>query len=183
MPVRGFRRANVRTRGPDRDRLAGGDVLSNRIPGAPVIPRARVGAALTQPYPPLPAGWMNSLNEWIVFADLTRPRRFVLWIDFQFQAAVPAPGLTGKGFNRADFLILPEGKNGLVDAFYPRGLVLNPMSPFTHPSAAKDKIERLILGSNGFGEVFIEEVDLLQRPHFIVGEALRGRDLSSRGSG
>lgn len=183
MPVRGFKRHSTRTKGPDRDRLGATDVLSNRVAGAPVIPRARIPASLLLPYKPMPPSWPNSLLEWVTFDYLTRVKHFTIFVDFQFQAAVPAPGLNGKGFTRADFLVLPGGKAGLPDGFYPRGLILNPISPFTHPSRAKDTIERLILGNNGFLEIFLDDVPLLATPRFVIEAGLRGRDLSSRGAG
>lgn len=180
-PVRGFSRANAGRRGVQAPALPRGGLPSKKVPGAPVIPRVRVNEAATSPA--LPAGWGNSQLEWIVWAYLVLRKRFREGRDFAYQAALPAPGLNSKDFNRADFWILPTGANGVPDGFYPRGVVLNPISPFTHQLAAKDKIERLILGNAGFREVFLDDRDLQTRPGPVIEAGLRGRDRSSRGEG
>lgn len=179
----GFKRTNTGQRGttvsPGR---AGG--TSNRVPGAPVIPRAKVGpGAASDPYNHPPPSWFGPVTEWAVWYDLVVIRKFVQWVDFQYQPAISAPGLNKKGFNRADFLILPGGKGGGGAALAPRGIVINPISDFTHPSRALDILERNILGNNGYLEIFIEARDLQTRAHVVVGLALAGRDVSSRGTG
>lgn len=180
---RGFKRTNTGQRGatisPGR---AGG--TSNRVPGAPVIPRAKSGPSTASDlYQNPPASWFGPVGEWAIWYDLTIVRKFVQWVDFQYQPAISAPGLNKKGFNRADFLILPNGKGGGGAALAPRGIVINPISDFTHPSRALDILERNILGNNGYLEVFIDARDLQTRAHVVVGLALQGVDVSSRGSG
>ena len=135
-----------------------------------------------QPYPP-PSGKMigRPITEWVVYDDLTRRRNFREGYDFLYQVAIPAPGLLrSRGFNRADFWILPSGRNGSPGGAFARGLILNPYSTFTHPEPSKDRLERAILASALFLEIYLEETALLASPHYLVGMALRGVDLSGR---
>lgn len=118
-----------------------------------------------------------------MFYDLTVVRKFVQGTDFLYQPALTAPGLNKKGFARSDFLILPLGKGAAAAALAPRGIVINPISAFTHPSRALDVLERTILLGQGFLEIFIADYDLATRAHIVVGLALRGIDVSTRGSG
>lgn len=186
MPFRnkGFTRTNTRQKeapevSPGRNRGT-----SNRVAGAPVIPRAKGGPSpQSDPYRNPPPSWFGPVTEWAVYYDLTVVRKFRERVDFLYQPAITAPGLNKKGFNRADFLILPLGKGAAAAALAPRGIIINPISAFTHPSRALDVIERQILLGQGFLEIFIADYDLATRAHVVVGLALRGIDVSTRGSG
>lgn len=164
-----------------------------QLPKVPGLPRRSSGGLLhlpradklTQesftPYRQPPAGWRGPLTEWVVYDDLTFRRQFREGQDFLYQVAIPAPGLLrSRGFNRADFWILPNGKNGSPGGAFSRGIVINPVSFFTHPNPSHDRLERAILARAEFLEVFIDEAPLLSDPHYMVGLALRGIDVSSR---
>lgn len=133
-------------------------------------------------YPP-PSGKMigRPITEWVVYDDLTRRRNFREGEDFLYQVALPVAGLLrSRGFTRADFWILPRGKNGSPGGAFSRGIIINPISFFTHPNPSQDRMERAILAASQFLEVFIDEGPLLADPHYMVGLALRGIDVSSR---
>lgn len=116
-----------------------------------------------------------------MYDELTFRRKFREGVDFLYQVAIPAPGLVrSRGFNRADFWILPSGKNGSPGGAFSRGIVINPYSEFTHPNPSKDRLERAILARAGFLEVYIAEPSLLADPSYYVGLALRGIDVSDR---
>lgn len=120
------------------------------------------------------------ITEFLVMDDLTRRRGFREGYggDFLYQAAIPAPGLNRRGFNRGDFLILPEGRGGnAAGAAYPRGILINPRNSFTH-RIPTDLIERAILAASGVFEIFIEQRHLERDAHYYVGRALRAIDLS-----
>ncbi len=185
MPFRdrGYSRTNSR-QGIKHPSLRNPDVLDERVAGAPKTPRHHGTAKDYQRIPDPPPDWFGPRTEWIVFYVLTRLKGFVMgWgRDFLYQSAVPAPGLfTGKQFERADFLILPGGKGGdAAYGFSPKGILINPISSFTHPSAAKDRIERAILAGQGYREIFITDIDLNARPVQVIDLALRGIDVSGR---
>jgi len=180
---RGFTRTNT-SRGPATISPGRANDTSNRVPGAPVIPRTKSGPSpQSDPYQNPPPSWFGPVSEWAVWYDLVVIRKLQPGVDFAYQAALPAAGLNMKGFNRADYWVFPWGKAGAGGATYPQGIVINPITPFTHPSRAKDILERIILGRNGFLEIFIEGRDLATRAHIVVGLALRGIDVSSRGTG
>lgn len=185
MPVknRGFTRTNS-GRGPTALSPGRAGGTSNRVAGAPVVPRAQSGPSpQSDPYNNPPPGWFGPVTEWAVYYDLTVRRKFVRFVDFDYQAALPAPGLNRKGFERSDFWIFPWGKGGAGASLAPRGIVINPFAAYTHKVRAVDIIERGILLNNGFLEIFIDARDLATRAHVVVGLALRGIDVSSRGTG
>ena len=159
--------------------------LGARLPGSPG-PAPRI-EGVTQRFlrglRALPAWFFGPLTEWIVYADLVYRRKLREGTDFLRQVALAAPGINTKGFNRADFFFPPTGAVGWVGGVYTRGLVANPITPFTHPSRAKDLFERAALGGVGILVVYIEGRDLETRPHEVIGLALRGVDVSSRGLG
>jgi hypothetical protein len=181
---RGFTRTNTRQKaaprlGPRPDRS-----IANRVAGAPIIPRAQSGPSTkTDPYRTPPHSVTGPVTEWAVMYDLTVARKFVEGVDFLYQPALTAPGLNKKGFNRADFLILPQGKGAAAASLAPRGIIINPISDFTHPSRALDILERTILLGQGFLEIFVADYDLQVRAHVVIGLALAGIDVSSRGTG
>lgn len=157
--------------------------LSARLPGTPRGPVVEgVTEKFLRPYPDPPPHWFGPLTEWIVEDDLVRRRGFVEGVDFDRQVALTAPGINTKGFNRADFVLWPAGKAGGLGGIYHRGLVINPISFYTHPSRAKDLMERAILAQAGYAVIYVRDTDLERRPHEVVGLALRGIDISDRGS-
>lgn len=150
-------------------------------PGAPAPPREEgITEASLQPYPDPPPDWTGPLTEWVVYWYLTVVRKARPGVDFLYQEALPVPGYlaSGRGF-RSDFWILPEGKFGNpAGADYPRGLVLDPFSFFTHPPSGLDLLRKALLARSGFFLVWLEDVDLERAPRYYVGEALRGVDHS-----
>jgi hypothetical protein len=96
--------------------------------------------------------------------------------DFFYQRGIAAPGLFfRKPFTRGDF-ILPAYGNA------PRGLVLDPISAFTHPTPWFDIRKRRILALQGYRLIFVEDWALNRNPEYVLEYALRGVDLSSLGS-
>jgi hypothetical protein len=158
--------------------------LSVKLPGTP---RGPVVEGVTQKFlrnvRAVAAWFFGPLTEWILYVDLVYKRTFAEGIDFLRQVALTAPGINTKGFNRADFVILPTGKGGGQGGVYHRGTVINPISAFTHPSRGKDLMERATLGQAGWLVIYVEDYDLERRPHEVVGLALRGVDVSTRGLG
>jgi len=135
-----------------------------------------------QPFPP-PSGKMigRPITEWAIYDDLTRRRGFREGQDFLYQVAIPAPGLLrSRGFTRSDFWLLPHGRAGSPGGAFARGIILNPYSVWTHPNPSKDRLERAILAAALYLEIYLEETALLADPHYLVGLALRGIDVSGR---
>lgn len=161
--------------------------LQRNVPGAPRAPRSQeVDARTLQPYPDPPANWSGPLTEWVVWWWLTKRERYVPNRDFVYQPAIGTEIAVGgptnsKGFVRADFLIVPQGQHGPMGYPYVNGLVINPITPFTHPSKAKDQLERSVFATLGYLEVFIDGDDLTgptARPATVMRLALRGVDVS-----
>jgi hypothetical protein len=79
-------------------------------------------------------------------------------------------------FTRGDFVIFNFGKAL-------RGVVLDPLTPFTHPTPWFDLQKRRILALQGWQVIFIDAGDLQAFPGRAIEAALRGVDLSRRGRG
>ena len=159
-----------------------------RVPtGAPRIPRARqVGQEQLRPYPEDLSRYPgNSGLEKIIGWWLTEKAHYVYGVDWLFQVAIGTTGAIGgatnqKGFLRVDQLILPEGKHGGLGYPYQRGLILNAFTAFTHPSDAKDRLERSVLAQLGYRVVYLDGFDLENRPDYVLRRALRGIDISRK---
>lgn len=163
--------------------------------GAPKPPRttATRRALTADPGAKKPPWFRGSQPEWAVWRDLVyrrgmipafdpRTRRTRRDFDFQFQAAIPVTQVNANTpFFRGDFWIPPGRKGGYVGYPYSRGLVLDPITGFTHDQPGEDRYRRTRLAQFGFLLVWIEARDLVNRPHEIVGRALRGADESSIG--
>lgn len=149
---------------------------------------------LTRPYPPPPTGWSDPwrsyylphpwsgpLTEWVTWWYLVKRKHMLPGRDFYYQMATPAPGLfINKPFTRNDFVIpcpnqFVRGPGAL------RALVLDPMSPFTHPFAWFDKQKRDTMAMEGILYIYLEQNTLLLSPAYVIEKALRGIDVSSRG--
>lgn len=164
--------AFLRRRTPDRTR---------RVVGAPKIPYGPGRREEEEPWRVPPYGWPGSNLEYAVMWYLTEHgiepnrRKLRINIDFFWQRAASAPGLfLSRAFTRADFAL--PGWPGAR-----RGLILDPLYPFTHKSIKHDLDKRRILAGQGWKLIFLDGGPLISRPHGIIEQALDGRDLSNRG--
>lgn len=150
---------------------------------APRIPYIRARRERTRPWLRIPHGFPGSNLEWATMWYLSihgvgpSRRKLILGRDFFWQKAISAPGLFFlRGFTRGDF-VLPG---------YPgarRGIILDPITPFTHKTAWFDLRKRTILFLQGWKVIFLDGVPLLRNPGPLIEYALRGIDLSKRGRG
>lgn len=154
------------------------------LPGAPPArPTLAFTAKELSAVPPQPRTFVGPSTEWAVYWVLTKKlgaregRDFVRQFPVGTVAAIGGP-TNGKGFTRTDFWIVPTGRLGR-DLRWPKGIIINPISPLTHPDLNHDRRERDALNSLGWGEIFIDWDDLEKRPIAVVKEALRGIDTSS----
>jgi hypothetical protein len=163
-----------------------------RLRGAPRLPRVS-GAPQKQPWEVAPA-WFRArypaapITEWACIWALTTVYKFRppfglggrpgARADFLYQPILPIPGLNQSNANRADLWLLP-GSPAIIVPPYNRGLILNPRSEFTHPDHAKDRMERALLGQYGYQEIYLDEAPLMHDPQYLVGQAIRGIDLSA----
>jgi hypothetical protein len=161
--------------------------LQHKAPGAPPAPRsAEITQESLRPYPADLSRWpaggshLENICHWWLIAK----RGYVPNQDYLIQAAVGTAGAIGgptntKSFLRVDILLLPQGRHGGLGYPYQRGLIWNPISPFTHPSIGKDRLERNVLATLGYRVVYIDGDDLETRPDFVLRLALAGTDISS----
>jgi hypothetical protein len=147
-------------------------------------PRFRPEGVWHKSYPPAPASWVHSELEWATWWVLTTKLKYRRYLDFGYQQAIPAAGLNKVAPDfRSDFWLYPWGRNGNPAGYrYPKGIVLDPLSFFTHKSKAHDILKRTVLATSGFLCVFIDQGDLERRAEEVVRWAARGVDQSSRRS-
>jgi hypothetical protein len=150
-------------------------------------------AEIVRPYPPPPREWTQSELEWIVWWVLVergwkiygRPNvkgRTEVYEDADaiYQPAIPVAGLnTVKDFFRADFLLVPGKKAPAPGPPFSRGILLDPVTPWTHPDAGRDRFRRSLLAKAGYLLVWLDGAELQQRPKELVAAAIRGQDDSS----
>lgn len=160
--------------------------LQRAAPGAPRAIRSQeVSQATLRPYPDDLSRYPgNSHLEKITGWWLMAKKGYQYNVDFLFQVAVGTDGAIGgatnsKGFLRVDFLLVPQGRHGGLGYPFQRGLILNPISFFTHPSIAKDRLERSVLATLGYLVVYLQDSDLETRPDYALRLALRGTDISA----
>lgn len=137
-----------------------------------------------QAFPDPPPSYGQSRLEWITLWWLTRRKHLRQNIDFFTQIALNAPGLQVTPFTRVDFAIVSGSGTYLGEAGpTQRGICLDPLSVFTHPNPAHDKLKRAILAGQGWQLIFIDGEDLEPDPDRVLSLALRGIDVSSRAEG
>jgi hypothetical protein len=150
------------------------------LPGTPKLGR-RARLARFIPYPPPPPWWSGVIAEWAVYWYLTTRKHFQEGKDFYYQAPVFAPHLfRARDFTRVDFLVDlgPRSRAGQIGKY--TALAMDPFTNFTHPNIQLDKDKRSDLDLDGYLLIFLYEPQLLLGPGYLVEEALRGRDHSSR---
>jgi hypothetical protein len=147
-------------------------------------PRFRPESGWDKSYPQPPASWNHSELEWACYWVLTARMKLRLWEDFSYQRKVPAAGLNKVSADfRSDFWIFSHGRAGGGGGYrYPMGVILDPLSFFTHKSKGLDILKRQILATNGFLCIFLDSADLYRAAEHYVRLAVRGVDLSSRRS-
>lgn len=153
------------------------------LPGAPRVRRAdRLTAASARAYPPKPARFRGPETEWACWWFLTAVKGFAPGRDFFFQAPLPALGVFVRGFTRVDFLIPfgPGLKGGMAVRGGRRGIVWDPITPFTHALPGLDRLKRAVLAKGGYRLVFIDGTALERDPRGVLELALRGIDVSTR---
>lgn len=140
-----------------------------------------------------PPQWPGSDLEWICWKSLIDLGHKIfgrpdvegkvddpMEADWYWQPAIVAPGLnTAKDFYRADFASTTWGKVQPPTG-YDRGILLDPRGLFTHPDPGKDRMHRSILAAEGWRLVFLDDVDLYNRPMEVIRLAIRGVDVSRR---
>lgn len=134
-------------------------------------------------YPPPPAWWTAPAEEWIVYWYLKYKLHWEENKDFYYQARVFLPGFfQSKNFTQADFLIDlgPAAAAGMIGHY--SALVLDPFTEFTH-DLALDLARKAALDQEGYLLVFLAQHDLEARTEYTMREALRGVDISNRGTG
>lgn len=154
---------------------------TRRLEGAPLVPYVRDQRNQREPWRDVPPGFPGSNLEYAVWWYFTEEgiqpnhRKLIPGRDFFWQRAQAAPGLfIGQGFTRSDF-VLPGWPGA------PRGIVLDPLTAFTHSSAWFDLRKRNILLGRGWKVIFLDGMPLLSSPRTIIEAALKGVDLSRRG--
>lgn len=181
---RGFTLTNPRTRRKStvntRTFSTGGRAIDTLQGALPVPHVSRIGPE-NRPWLHVPASWPGPQTEWAVYWYISirgidpAKRKLKLGYDYLYQGALAAPGLFNtKPFTRGDFVIFGYGRAL-------RGVVLNPVTPFTHPNPRDDIESRRILALQGWQEIFIDAADLQVFPGRAVELALRGIDISRRG--
>jgi hypothetical protein len=151
------------------------------LPGAPLIPYIRASRYSGRPWLRVPIGWPGSNLEWYVWWYLSiygiepSRRKLVPGRDFFWQKAQGAPGLfIGRNFTRADFVI-PHWPGA------PMGIILDPLTSFTHASIWHDLRKRQVLIGMGWRLIFLDGPALTANPRTVIEAALRGVDTSKRG--
>jgi hypothetical protein len=141
----------------------------------------RTGILENKPWRVSGPNWGGPVTEWAIYWYLSihgvkpNDRKLRRNFDYFYQAGVPAPGLFAtKPFFRADFVIPGYGKGV-------RGVVLDPETPFTHPSPKDDRDKRQILATQGFQWIAIDADALRVYPGTVIELALHGIDVSYRG--
>lgn len=179
--VRGFQRrgvgAQVKAPRLPRPRLPGWAVA-----GAPTIQRPRTPSH-TYIFPAPPPDWLASIGEWVVFWYLMYVKRWPLNETWYYNGRVFLPYFyTSQDFTQSDFIVDlgPLSAAGMLAGY--TAMVLDPITPFTHPDPQHDKDRRDALGGEGYLLVFLEEHDLLFQTRRVLEAALRGQDLSTRGA-
>ncbi len=153
------------------------------LPGAPDIGK-RLSIKPYQPYPDMPNWWLGPIGEWIVYWWCTQIKHYQENKDFYYQAALFAPFLfSSRDFTRVDFLLDYGPQSAVPPVGRYRALCLDPITAFTHPDPHFDKERRNELEEAGYLLIFLETHDLETRPLEVLDDALRGRDVSSRGTG
>lgn len=165
---------------PRRVAVSGGQRSRAVRTGYP-IPRAT--QEVDRPWLHAPPGWFGPVTEWACMWYLTEhgigPQRRKLreGREFAYQKGLKSPGLfLRKPFTRGDFVLFNLGRG-------PKGTVLDPITPFTHPDPWFDIRKRRILLLFGWRVIFLEAFMLARDPGFVIEAALRGADYSSRGQG
>lgn len=167
--------------------------------GAPPPPPIRRTEGVTQESlygDRVPAGWQRAETEGIVWKDLVsrgwkiygRPNVQGQTLNYAeadaiYQPAIPVAGLNQtKDFFRADFLIVPGKKGPSPGPPYSRGIILDPVTDWTHRNTGVDRLRRGLLAQAGYLLVWIDAGrtgPLYTRPHQIITIALYGGDDSS----
>jgi len=160
------------------------------LPGAPRVPRSQgvtrksLRGDLFEPRP----GWTGSLNEWVVYAVLTRRLGYTAinegGRDFYYgNVDIPLPGYLRGGKFRADFII-PYGPTRKLGAgFGYTAIIFDPYNEYTHADHALDLLRKNLLEQARYQYIFMEENALMADPEGIVRLGLRGRDVSPLGVG
>ncbi|MBP9897464.1 MAG: hypothetical protein KBF28_03765 [Gemmatimonadales bacterium] len=164
--------------------------------GAPKAPRLADPVPITElvrAYPPAPPQWVGSELEWIVWWALVERGwkifgrqnvrgRTDIYADADaiYQPAIPVAGLNiVKDFFRADFLLVPGKKAPSPGPPFPRGVILDPVTPWTHPNAGIDRLRRSLLARAGYLLVWLDGAQLQARPKEVIAAAISGADDSS----
>jgi hypothetical protein len=148
--------------------------------GAIPVPRSHQSPE-NRPWRNPPQSWGGPATEWSVYWYLSvhgiepNGRKLTVGIDYYYQRGLAAPGLfLRKPFTRGDFVLPGYGK-------LHRGVVLDPVTPFTHKEYWFDLQKRRILAREGWQVIFIDAPDLYVFPGRVVELGLRGVDISQRG--
>lgn len=175
------RQARASTVNPHR--LSAGGAALGVLRGALAVPHTPRGGVVNEPWRRPPPSWPGPQTEWACYWYLSvrgiEPgrRKLKLGLDYLYQGGLAAPGLfRNKPFTRGDFVIFNFGRAL-------RGVVLDPLTPFTHPTPWFDLQKRRILALQGWQVIFIDAGDLQVFPGRAIEAALRGVDLSRRGRG
>jgi hypothetical protein len=155
--------------------------LPPELRGAITPPRSR-SPVENRPWRVPPPTWTGPQTEWACYWYLSirgiEPNRRKLRVnqDYYYQRGLSAPGLFRyKPFTRGDF-VLP----GFGRARY--GVVLDPLTPFTHQQSWEDLTKRRVLALQGWQVIFIDAWRLdRQFPGYVIELALAGTDISLRG--
>jgi hypothetical protein len=179
---------------PKKPRLPSRPSVGRRAPGAPTSPRSYRGTeAERRPEQVPPRWWVHSDLEWITFDYFRRVKHWKILgapndpdapssyvgADVLFQVPIPAPTYGLKGVFRGDFWVLSTGRNGSPGFPYRKGIVLDPVTTFTHRDTSQDRLRRNLLAQGEFLLIFIDGTDLYNRPRDVIELALKGRDVST----
>jgi len=173
--VKGFTRRGI-GRGATTPRLPRAE-----LPGLTGVPRAKTPTH-TYVWPPPPQTWLASIGEWITFWYLMYIKRWEFNRTWYYNGRVFLPFyFASRDWTQADFIVdLGPGSQAGMLAPY-RAIVLDPITPFTHPDPQRDRDRRTALDEEGYLLIFLEEWALMFQTRRVLEDALRGRDVSTRG--
>lgn len=170
--------------------------VRNKLKGTPTAPRSfRFTREEVDPGKTPPPWWVHSDLEWIVYRYLTEEKGYVVYgahqdpkgpksavgADVLYQVPIPAPGYKLNNKFRGDFWVLPTGKNGPSPYPYVKGIVLDPVNPWTHRDTNEDRFRAAILGAGGYLLIWLDGTALYAEAKRVIDLALRGVDVSSIG--
>jgi len=177
---------------PKKPRLPSRPSVGRRAPGAPQSPRSFRGTqAELHPERLQPRWFTGSDLEWLCYDWLVNVRHWKVFgandpkgptspigVDALFQVRIPAPGYKSGHF-RGDIWLLPQGKAGSPGFPYRKGIVWDPLNPWTHKDTSVDRFRKNSLAQGEFLLCWIDADDLYNRRDYVLRLAVKGVSIST----